>query len=78
MKFSVSDEIRQRTTSCQKDFSCLKGNRNDLCTVQHCVDGKVHFIKCKNSAYCSYQLNFGDGFICLCPVRKALYNKYRV
>ncbi len=56
----------------------LEGNRNDLCTVEHCVDGRVHFIRCKNQEHCSYQLNFGDGFICTYPMRKELYNRYRV
>jgi hypothetical protein len=78
MQFTVSDEIWEQATRCQKDLSCLKGNRNDLCKVQHRVDGKVHFIKWGNSGSCPYQLSFGDAFVCLCPVRKELYNRYRV
>lgn len=78
MGFHVSDETTQQTTNCQKGFSCLKGNRNDLCAVEHCVDGRIHFIMCKNQEGCSYQLTFGDDFICICPIRKEPYNRYRV
>lgn len=76
MQWSVDEEIRSQTTRCQKDFACLKGG--DLCPVDHCVDGTVHFIRCKNSAPCSYQLSFGEGAVCLCPIRKALYNRYKL
>lgn len=46
MDFNGNDEMNQRTAYCGKDFSCLKGNRNDLCSVNLCVDGKFHFIAC--------------------------------
>jgi hypothetical protein len=77
MKWAIGDETRQCTMRCKKGFACLAGER-ELCAVEHCVDGVVHFIRCKNSVPCSYQLNFGDGVVCLCPIRKELYNRYKL
>jgi len=78
MESHVSDEVKQSATNCKKDFSCLKAGRNDLCQVKYCVGGKLHFIKCLNQEYCSYQHAFGDEFFCSCPVRKELYNRYGI
>jgi hypothetical protein len=78
MEWSISDEVRLLTTQCKKDFSCLKGRR-ELCSVEHCVNETVHFIiRCKQPTSCSYQLSFGEGMVCLCPIRKALYNRYKL
>lgn len=74
--YSVSAETLAETKRCNKDFSCQKGPREDLCPIDYCVAGKVHFIKCQNKEICPYQSTFGDGVICNCPTRKELYNKY--
>ena len=78
MGFLVSDETKQKTTNCKKDFACLNGNGSNLCAVEHCVDGKVHFIRCIDQSSCSYRSSFGNGFYCDCPIRKELYNKYGI
>ncbi len=74
----VSEEVKQETTDCDKDFSCLKVIRKDLCRVEYFYDGKTHFIKCLNQGYCSYQQSYGNGSVCTCPVRNELYNKYKI
>ena len=74
--FTVNDEILETATDCEKDFSCIKGENDNLCTVEDCINGKIHFIKCLNEEYCSYQHSFGDGFFCACPVRKEIFNNY--
>ena len=78
MDIFVSDEAQSAATNCKKEFSCLKGERNELCTVEQCIDGKTHFIKCMSDGYCSYQHTFGSGFLCSCSVRKELFNKYKI
>ena len=77
MHISVSDEARRAATKCEKVFSCLEGGRNDLCEVESCIDGKVHFLKCLNDSYCSYQQSFGYGVLCSCPVRMEIFNKFK-
>lgn len=78
MSYHVSAESQKATTGCEKGFSCLMGDRKDLCVVEACVDGKVHFIKCLNRGYCSYQQPFGMGHVCTCPTRKELFNKFKI
>ena len=78
MKLHVSDEIQKATTHCEKGFSCLAGDRKDICTVETCVVEKIYFIKCLNEGYCSYQHQFGSAYFCDCPTRKDLFNKYKV
>ena len=76
--YRVSEEAIEETKECEKDFSCQKELREDLCQVDYCVGGKVHFIKCLTNLSCPYKSTFGYDFICNCPTRKELYNKHGV
>ncbi|MBU4076988.1 MAG: hypothetical protein KKI06_09830 [Euryarchaeota archaeon] len=74
----VHDDIIKNTDRCKKDHSCLSGLTTDLCKVEMCVGDKIHFIKCLNEHICNYRIPFGYSFVCTCPVRKELYNRYKV
>ncbi|MFZ3059066.1 MAG: hypothetical protein WA102_04925 [Candidatus Methanoperedens sp.] len=74
----VNEEILKNTTKCRKDFSCLSGKRNDICRVELAVNDKIHFVKCLSDEPCDYKKSFGYSFICICPVRKELYNMYNI
>lgn len=76
MDIVVSNETLRSTANCQQDFSCLNGKTTDLCKVDYCVDGKVHFVKPRSHYYCSYQHTFGKAYFCACPTRKEIFNKY--
>jgi len=78
MKLHISDESLKATTHCKKAFSCLTGDRKDLCTVEQCVSEKIHFIKCLNDSFCFYRHSFGMGHFCACPTRQELFNKYEI
>jgi hypothetical protein len=78
MDIHVSDNARRAATNCKKEFTCLEREKNNLCTVESCIDGKLLFIKCLNKRYCSYQLLYGYRFLCRCPVRKEIFNKYKI
>jgi hypothetical protein len=78
MDIHVSDTARREATKCQKKFSCLEKEINTLCKVESCIDGTLHFIQCLNKGHCSYQLLFGYRFMCGCPVRKEIFNKYKI
>jgi hypothetical protein len=75
----VSDETQRAASNCKKEFSCLKRKRKDLCTVKHCVNEEVHFIKCLNDGYCFYQLPFGSSFfvVALCGKKFSISTKYK-
>jgi len=77
MNISKSDGILESATKCKKKFSCLKVER-DICAVEDCVNDSVLFVKSKYKASCPYQQMFGNEYICNCPVRKELYEKYRI
>jgi hypothetical protein len=76
MNIKVDDNIKQETTKCKKKFSCLSGETP--CSVELCIDNKIHFIKCVSKEPCSYKVPFGYSDVCTCPVRKELYNNYKI
>jgi len=78
MEIYIPDQIRNTATKCKKRFSCLESERNNLCKVEYCVGGEIHFIKCLNDESCFYQNVFGGETFCSCPVRKEIYNKYEI
>jgi len=78
MDIKVSDRVREAAEKCKKGFACLKKGKDDICAVADCVNDQILFVKCLNDKYCSYQQPFGNEFICNCPVRKELFDKYRI
>ena len=64
-----------KDTHCANDFSCLAGKKECLCEVESTV-GKVIFIKSQFHIACKYCLSYGGSFICTCPTRNEIYNKY--
>lgn len=78
MAFKVDENTIKVAGLCNKEFSCLKGPREDLCKVKRCVDGKVHFVECLSGDLCHYKKDFGGSSYCDCPVRKVLFKKYGV
>ena len=75
---NVSEETIAETKRCEKAFSCLKKTNEDLCPIESCVNGKVHFIKCLSTVSCSYRIYNAYNCICRCPTRMELYNRYGV
>ncbi len=78
MKLYVSNKVMEATTDCKKGFSCLEDKRKDLCKVGVSIGDEVHFIVCADDTNCSYQRSSVEGFICDCPIRKEIYNKYKI
>jgi len=74
----ISDDILKKATRCKKNISCLRDENAEICKVELCIENKIHFIKCINSKPCSYKIPFGYSFVCICPVRKELYNRYKI
>ena len=78
MIIKVDDSTIKETTRCKKSFSCLPEKRKELCRVTHKVEDKVYFVECQDTESCSYRLSFGNSFMCTCPVRKVIYDKYKI
>lgn len=71
----ISKESLEKTIHCHKDFACVKCNEI-CCTVIQNIDNKVIFVECEENVECSYKMSFGNSFICTCPTRKEINNKY--
>jgi len=72
----IDEDILKSATKCRKNLSCLSGR--DICKVEYCIDSTIHFIKCLNLEPCHYRMSFGDSFVYNCPVRKELFNRYKI
>ncbi len=73
----ISETIKN-ATKCRKGFSCLNGNRENMCKVELNIGDKIHFVKCIDDKPCDHRVPFGYSFVCLCPVRKELFNRYNI
>ncbi len=73
----IDNDIVQKTTKCRENFSCLSG-KTPLCKVECCIENKVLFIKCISNEPCDYRVSFGHSYVCVCPVRIELYNRYKI
>jgi hypothetical protein len=73
----IKKEIQDKTQLCKKGFCCLR-DENVCCNVVRCVNKDVHFVECGKTTLCNYRLSFGMVFICTCPTRKEIHNKYGI
>lgn len=76
---NIDKDILDKTTKCTEDFACLK-DKNHHCLkskIDSSVNNTLIFINC-NTNICSYHMNFGNSVICHCPIRKAIYFKYKI
>ena len=83
MKFNISNDSIKRTAICHGNFNCLNGNGNSkhcgdkpLCPVTFALGEDMKFVDYNGSLGCNYYMNYGNGFICNCPVRNEIYNRY--
>ena len=74
----ISEDILKMADKCRKNHSCLSGQLDDLCKVELNVDDKIHFVKCMTQEFCPYRISFGYSYVCLCPVRKELFDRYNI
>ncbi len=80
MKFNIATQVLKETTRCPNNFSCLlNGQTGDPveCEVQWAGAKDVLFVKSKKLLACPYRFVFGEGYICTCPTRYAIYKKYK-
>lgn len=75
MSYELSPDIVKKAKKCKKGLQCLKNEKPNFCPAISNIGGEVLTLT-RNS--CSYKMSFGNSFICNCPVRKALNNKYGI
>jgi len=75
MQFKVPDDVLKMTTKCPHKFSCLTSDKcgyHKTCAVERIFDTNLMFLKDTRQSSCPYQLAFGNGQICICPVHYAI------
>ncbi len=77
-KLYISKELKQAAAKCKKNFSCLTGERKDLCPILSCFDCDVHFILGLNESPCAFQSKINERVYCECPIRIELYEKHKI
>jgi len=79
MRFAINENIVKKAEKCRSNFSCLSGENDCLCEVEDHAGENIHFITPRTGAHkCNYKMGFGFSYICKCPVRKEVYNLYRI
>lgn len=80
MKHSVSESVKQATTKCPADLSCLttgKCGDREMCAVEYANGCPVLFLEDRKGSTCPYRLSFGNRQACLCPTHYALHQAKR-
>ena len=75
----IKQEVLDRTTKCEKGFSCL--SERQACPtgrVDDFIQDLILFVDGESQMACPYRILFGDSFICNCPTRQELYRQYRI
>lgn len=80
MALKVSEKTVNNTTQCTKGFSCLSGERGDLCMVGVSLGSHHAILKCvDNQRSSTYWTSFeGAEGSCLCPTRIEIYQRYGI
>jgi hypothetical protein len=75
-KYEIDEKILKKITHCQKDFSCLEGYFPKTCVYVPGIENVI----CENmeTEFCCYRWEYiKDKRMCICPVRREIYNKYK-
>ena len=75
MQYSISQDVIEKTTKCIKNKQCLSAV-SCYCKVEKIIGKDVVFVQCLHTSICNYQIHFGHGIICNCPIRNELSSKY--
>lgn len=74
----INKKTIKETTKCPFNFVCLSNTDKISCKVESNIGNTILFVKPTNGIICNYNINFGEGHICTCPVRKEIYEKYNL
>jgi len=77
MDYEISESTLSQTTKCHCEFACLKKGGTPKCDVEDLIPNDGCFIKRAKSTKCEYLLSYGYSWICTCPTRSELYQRYQ-
>lgn len=76
-QFDIGSDVVERAAECQKAHGCLSGVEIKPCRMQYVSLGRFCCLKEHCDSDCVYCLSLDNEFICGCPVRVAIYDKYQ-
>lgn len=78
-KYQINADIVAQADQCNACHRCLKDPTFDLCRIDYvAAGGEVLFVSADQCRDCGYQIPFGEGLVCGCPVRKAIQRNYSI
>ena len=77
MDLSISEDSIRKTSKCPHSYKCLNGQASRLCRPENSITGYGVFVDSEVAGPCPYKLPFGYGWICKCPVRIEIFERYR-
>lgn len=77
--FQISEETRKLTAKCPFNIECMVNRNWDTCSIARKLQNISLFIakKC-NKSNCPYSLSFGKTYLCQCPIRREIYQRYNI
>jgi len=78
MDREVSPAVLEKTDKCSRGMKCLKEDEKPICKVDRLINGAGAFLKPNGADLCPYKMSFGSAYVCNCPTRYELYEKYNV
>lgn len=78
MDYKISDEALHKTKKCPLKMQCLTESNRPKCKAKGLIKGCCVFIRTSGSNPCPYKISFGYGYICNCPTRYELYERYKL
>lgn len=77
MKFKLEADILNQTSKCNRDFSCLNGDKGCMCDVDYMINESLLYVKPPDNRACDYKISFGySAYYCSCPTRREIYKQY--
>ena len=74
----IDEEILQRTTKCEINFSCLSGDKARVCKAKRSIDFNMLEIYPTIVNHCNCRVSFGNTYFCNCPTRNEIFNRYNI
>jgi hypothetical protein len=77
MSLQVGEEAFDRTTQCPHEFICLDEGKCARCRIKKTIphDGLM-ILGDRPNGDCPYLMSFGCSWMCLCPTRHDLFERY--
>lgn len=79
MEYSIDQEIVDKAATCRNGHGCLDAAAQRVCGAVAVSRDKCLLTSLNGATQCAYRdCRHGLTYTCSCPVRVALYRKYRI